>query len=75
VTDQTARQGPTTTLPPQSASGTSSQLPPAAAPAKAGRTHTRISGMRTNLIAAVGTARITELRRIMRRDRRRPQSG
>jgi putative membrane protein len=110
--------GATSTLPPQSANGTSPQLPAAPQQAKAGRMHTRISGMRTGLIAgfaglivvmifiiqnahavnisflgahlrlslavalflaaiagallmaAAGTARITQLRRIMRRDRR-----
>ena len=111
-------------LPPPSANGSSA--PPAAAPDRAlktGRTHTRISGMRTGLIAgcaglivvmifiiqnahavnisflgahlrlslavalfvaaiagalimaAAGTARITQLRRIMRRDRRKPPAG
>jgi putative membrane protein len=116
-------QGATTTLPPQSANGTSPQLPPAPSPPKAGRMHTRISGMRTSLIvgfaglivvmifiiqnahavnisflgahlrlslavalflaaiagalimAGAGTARITQLRRIMRRDRRKPQAS
>ena len=111
-------------LPPPSANGSSP--PPSAAPARAlktGRMHTRISGMRTGLIAGVaglivvmifivqnahavnisflgahlrlslavalffaaiagallmaaaGTARITELRRIMRRDRRTPPAS
>ena len=123
MTDQPLPQGVTSTLPPQSANGTSPQLPAAPRPAKAGRTHTRISGMRTSLIAAVvglivvmifiiqnphavnisflgahlrlslavalflaaiagallmaaaGTARITQLRRIMRRDRRKSQAS
>ena len=118
MTDQPAFQGITTAMPPQSANGTSPQLPPAAPAGKSGRTHTRIRGMRTSLIAgsavlvvvmifiiqnahavnisflgahlrlslavalllaaiagallmaAAGTARITQLRRIMRRDRR-----
>jgi uncharacterized integral membrane protein len=41
--------------------------------------HTRISGIRTALIAGAlliataGTARITQLRQIMRRDRRKPR--
>jgi lipopolysaccharide assembly protein A len=109
-------KGATGTLPPQSANGTSPQLP--AAPPQAGRARTRISGIRTGLIAglalltvvmifiiqnaravnisflgahlrlslavalflaaiagalimtAAGTARITQLRQIMRRDRR-----
>jgi lipopolysaccharide assembly protein A len=122
MTDQPAPQGATTTLPPQSANGTSPQLPPAARPPKPGM-HTRISGMRTSLIAgfaglivvmifiiqnahtvnisflgahlrlslavalflaaiagglimaAAGTARITELRRVMRRDRRKPHAS
>ncbi len=132
MTEQQALQGATTTLPPQSADGTSPQ--PAAAPSppqpsppqpsragrpEHGRMHTRISAMRTSLIAAAvglivvmifiiqnahavnisflgahlrlslavalflaaiagalimaaaGTARITQLRRIMRRDRRK----
>ena len=123
MTEQPASQGGTTTLPPQSANGTSPQLPPAARSSKPGRMHTRISGMRTSLIvgfaglivvmifiiqnahavnisflgahlrlslavalllaaiagalimAAAGTARITQLRRIMRRDRRKPQAS
>jgi lipopolysaccharide assembly protein A len=122
MTEQPASQGATNTLPPPSANGTSPQPPPAAQPPK-GRTHTRISGMRTGLIAgfaglilvmifiiqnahtvnisflgahlrlslavalflaaiagalimaAAGTARITELRRIMRRDRRKRQAS
>jgi len=125
MTDQPAPQGTTSTLPPQSANGTSPQLPPAPSPPEPApmRTrikHTRISGIRTSLIAAAaglvvvmifiiqnahavnisflgahlrlslavalflaaiagalimaaaGTARITQLRMIMRRDRRTP---
>ncbi len=123
MTEQPAPRGATTTLPPQSANGTSPQLPPAAPARKSGRTHTRIRGMRTSLIAAAaglivvmifiiqnahavnisflgahlrlslavalvlaaiagalimaaaGTARITQLRRIMRRDRRQPPAS
>ncbi len=120
----TLPQPATGTLPPQSATGTAPQLPPASpAPPKAGRMHTRTSGMRTSLIAGfaclivvmifiiqnahvvnvsflgahlrlslavalflaaiagallmavAGTARITQLRRIMRRDRRMPQAS
>ena len=122
MTDQPVPQGATTTLPPQSANGTSPQLPPAPSPPQPGRMHTRISGMRTSLIAGVaaltvvlifiiqnaravnitflgahlhlslavalllaaiagalamaaaGTARITQLRRIMRRNRRNTQA-
>jgi lipopolysaccharide assembly protein A len=122
MTEQPAPPGAATTLPPQSANGTSPKLPPAARPPKPGRMHTRISGMRTSLIAgfaglivvmifiiqnahtvnisflgahlrlslavalflaaiagalimaAAGTARIAELRRIMRRDRRKSQA-
>jgi lipopolysaccharide assembly protein A len=118
MTDQPASQSPTATLPPQSANGSSPQMPPAARPRGSGRMRTRISGMRISLIAgfaglivvmifiiqnahtvnisflgahlrlslavalflaaiagallmaAAGTARITQLRRIMRRDRR-----
>ena len=124
MTEQPAPQAAaTTTLPPQSANGTSPQMPAAPSPPSAARMHTRISGMRTSLIAAVaglivvmifiiqnahavnisflgahlrlslavalflaaiagalimaaaGTARITQLRRIMRRDRRKPQAS
>jgi hypothetical protein len=76
MTEQPPFQGATTTLPPQSANGTSPQLPAAPSPPKSGRMHTRISGMRTSLIAAAaGTARITQLRRIMRRDRRTPPAS
>ena len=120
MTQQPQAQAAATTLPPQSDNGTSPQRPAAApAPAKTGRTHTRISGMRTGLIAGVlglivvmifiiqnahavnisflgahlrlslavalllaavagalimaaaGTARITQLRQTMRRDRRK----
>ena len=117
MTEQPQSQGGATTLPPQSPNGTSSEPmapPPRAAPP---RMRTRISGIRTGLIAgfiglivvmifiiqnahavtinflgahlhlslavalllaaiagallmaAVGTARITQLRRMMRRDR------
>ena len=82
MTEQPPPPAATTTLPPQSANGTSPQLPaapsqPPAAPGtpNAARMHTRISGMRTSLIAAAGTARITQLRRIVRRDRRKPHSS
>ena len=123
MTEQPLPSGATTTLPPQSANGTSPQLPPVVQAPKSGRTHTRISGMLTSLIAgfaglivvmifiiqnahavnisflgahlrlslavalllaaiagallmaAAGTARITQLRRIMRHDRRKPQSS
>ena len=123
MTEQPAPQAATTTLPPQSANGTSPQMPAAPSPPSAARMHTRISGMRTSLIAATaglvvvmifiiqnahavnisflgahlrvslavalllaaiagallmaaaGTARITQLRRIMRRDRRKPQAS
>jgi putative membrane protein len=116
-------QGATTTLPPQSANGTFPQMPAAPSAPKASRMHTRISGMRTSLIAAAaglivvmifiiqnaravsisflgahlrlslavalflaaiagalimaaaGTARITQLRMIMRRDRRTPPAS
>jgi lipopolysaccharide assembly protein A len=123
MTDQPAFQNATTTLPPQSANGTSPQPPPPAPARKSGRTHTRIRGLRTSLIAgfallivvmifiiqnahtvnisflgahlhlslavalflaaiagalimsAAGTARITQLRQIMRRDRRTPRAS
>jgi uncharacterized integral membrane protein len=123
MTDQPAFQSAATTLPPQSANGTSPQLPPAAPAAKPRRMRTRISGMRTSLIAgfavlivvlififqnahavnisflgaqlrlslavalflaaiagaltmvAAGTARITQLRRVMLRDRRKPRAS
>jgi putative membrane protein len=123
MTDQPPPQGATSTLPPQSANGTSPQLPATPQQATARRMHTRISGMLTSLIAgfaglivvmifiiqnahavnisflgahlrlslavalflaaiagallmaAAGTARITQLRRIMRRDRRNTQAS
>jgi lipopolysaccharide assembly protein A len=123
MTEQPAFQGATTTLPPQSANGTSPQLPAPPGPPKSARAHTRLSGIRTGLIAAAaalivvmifiiqnahavnisflgahlrlslavalvlaaiagalimaaaGTARITQLRRIMRRDRRTPPAS
>jgi lipopolysaccharide assembly protein A len=123
MTEPPPPRGATTTLPPQSANGTSPQLPPAPSPPQSGRTRTRISGIRTSLIAgcaaltvvmifiiqnahavsisflgahlrlslavalflaaiagalimaAAGTARITQLRRIMRRDRRTPPAS
>jgi uncharacterized integral membrane protein len=122
MTEQPPPPGTTSTLPPQSANGSSPQLPAAPLPQKASRTRTRISSMRTSLIAgcvalivvmifiiqnahavsisflgahlrlslavalflaaiagalimaAAGTARITQLRRIMRRDRRKPRA-
>ena len=84
MTEQPAPHGPTTTLPPQSANGTSAQLPPAHSPPKSGPMHTRTSGMRTSriargagalVIAAAGTVRITQLRQIVRRDRRNPPTS
>jgi lipopolysaccharide assembly protein A len=51
MTEQPASQGPTTTLPPQSANGTSPQIPGPPQRAGAGCMHTRISGMRISLIA------------------------
>jgi len=81
MTEQPASQGPTATLPPQSANGTSPQLPPAPSPTESRRMHTRISGMRTSLVAGVGsallmgTARITQLRQIIRRNLRKPPAS
>lgn len=120
MTESTAPEGTTSTLPPQSANG---QLPSAPQPRKPGTMHTRLSGMHTALIAggaglivvmifiiqnahavnisflgahlrlslavalflaaiaggllmaAAGTARITQLRRIIRRDRRAPKAS
>jgi lipopolysaccharide assembly protein A len=126
MTEPAAPHAPASTLPQPSANGTAPPPPlpppPAQAPRR-GRGHTRISGMRTGLIAGVavlivvvifiiqnaravnisflgahlrlslavalllaaiagalimaaaGTARITQLRRIMRRDRRHPRAG
>jgi putative membrane protein len=119
MTEQLKPQRGATTLPTQSANGSSPPPRPAPRPAKARRMRTRISGIRTGLIAgfislivvmifiiqnahavnisffgahlhlslavalllaaiagallmaAAGTARITQLRRIMRRDRRK----
>jgi putative membrane protein len=121
MTEQPKPRGGSATLQPPSVNGASP--PPAAAPARTGRTHTRIRGMRAGLIAgfaglivvtifiiqnahavnisflgahlrlslavallvaaivgalimaAAGTARITQLRRIMRRDRRNPRGS
>ena len=52
MTEQPAQPGPIRTLPPPSANGSA---PPPAAPTapKRGRMHTRISGMRTGLIAGI----------------------
>jgi uncharacterized integral membrane protein len=50
MTEQPPPAGTTGTLPPQSANGTSPQQP--AAPDVAGRMRTRLTGMRTALIAA-----------------------
>jgi lipopolysaccharide assembly protein A len=116
---QAQPQSGATTLPPRSANGSSPPPPAGPRPAVARRMHTRISGVRSSLIAglvgliavmifiiqnaravkisffgahlhlslavalllaaiagallmaAAGTARITQLRRIMRRDRRK----
>jgi putative membrane protein len=123
MTEQPAAQGPTVTLPPQSANGTTPQLPPAPRPPEPSRMRTRISGMRTSLItgfagliivmifiiqnaravnisflgahlrlslavalllatiagalimAAAGTARITQLRQVIRSDRRKSRTS
>ena len=128
MTETPDQPGTTTTVPPPSANGSAPSAPPPSAPPPSapppGRhAHTRISGMRTGLIAgalalivvlifiiqnahavnisflgahlrvslavalflaaiagalimaAAGTARITQLRRIMRRDRRNPQAS
>jgi putative membrane protein len=123
MTEQSPAQGAATTLPPQSANGTSPQLPAAPAPAGTRRMNTRISGMRIGLIAAfaglivvmifviqnahsvnisflgahlrlslavalllaaiagalimaaAGTARITQLRLVLRRNRRKPHAS
>lgn len=117
MTEPAAPRATTGTLPPPSANGSSPPPPPAPQAPRRRRTHTRISGLRTGLIAgfailivvmifiiqnthavnisflgahlhlslavalllaaiagallmaAAGTARITQLRRIMRRDR------
>jgi uncharacterized integral membrane protein len=52
MTEQPPPPGTTGTLPPQSANGTSPQLPAAPPPAKAAPMQTRLTGMRTPLIAA-----------------------
>jgi lipopolysaccharide assembly protein A len=123
MTEPAAPPGTTSTLPPPSANGSSPPPPPAPRARAPRRLHTRISGMRTGLIAgfaalivavifiiqnphavnisflgvhlvlplalalllaaiagallmaAAGTARITQLRRMMRRDRRRAPAG
>ena len=123
MTEQPQAPGGAATLPPPSANGASPRPSAAPRPSRPRRLHTRISGMRTGLIAgfaglivvmifiiqnahavnisflgaqlrlslavalvlaaiagalimaAAGTARITQLRRIMRRDRRKPQAS
>lgn len=123
MTEVPAPHGPTSTLPPPSANGSAPELPSTPPPPKGRPAHTRISGMRTALIAgiaglivvmifiiqnahavnisflgahlrlslavalflaaiagallmaAAGTARITQLRRIMRRDRRKAETS
>jgi hypothetical protein len=84
MTEQPAPRSPTTTLPPQSAGGTSAELPSAPSPTRSGPTQTRMGGMRTSriassagamLMAAAGTARITRLRQVMRGDRRKPPTS
>jgi len=123
MTATPTQPGTTSTLPPPSANGSSPPPPSAPQAPRRRRMHTRISGMRTGLIAgfailivvmifiiqnthavnisflgahlhlslavalllaaiagallmaAAGTARITQLRRIMRRDRRNPQAS
>jgi uncharacterized integral membrane protein len=123
MTEPAATHRTTSTVPPPSANGSAPPPPAAAQAPRAGRLHTRISGLRTGLIAgfailivvmifiiqnthavnisflgahlhlslavalllaaiagallmaAAGTARITQLRRIMRRDRRNPQAS
>jgi hypothetical protein len=73
MTEQPASQGATTAPPPQSAKATARQVP-AASPPRSGQMHTRISGMPTSLMAA-GTARMTQLRHILRHDRRKPDAS
>jgi lipopolysaccharide assembly protein A len=123
MTEQPAFESATTTVPPQSANGTAPQAAAAPEAPKSRKAHTRISGMRTSLIAgfallivvmifiiqnahvanisflgahlrlplavalflaaiagalimaAAGTARITELRQVMRRDRRKARAS
>jgi hypothetical protein len=81
MTEQPAAHGPTTTLPPQSANGTSAQLPLADSPGKSGPVRTRGSGSRIAgaagalLMTAAGTARVTQLRQILRRGWRRPPTS
>ena len=123
MAEPAAPPGTASTLPPPSANGSSPPPAPAPQALRPRRLHTRISGMRTGLIAgfaalivvvifiiqnphavnigflgvhlvlplalalllaaiagalvmvAAGTARITQLRRMMRRDRRRAPAG
>ena len=123
MTEPAAPRAATTTLPPPSVNGSAPPPPAPSQPPARGTMRTRISGMRTGLIAgiavlivvlifiiqnaravnisflgahlrlslavalffaaiagallmaAAGTARITQLRRVMRRDRRKPQAG
>jgi hypothetical protein len=66
MTEQPASQGPTSTLPPQSANGTSPQLPAAPARDRYGWIHTRISGLRTGLTKSFAALN-AQLRQITRR--------
>jgi lipopolysaccharide assembly protein A len=123
MTEPTEPPAVTSTLPPPSANGSAPPAPPAPRASAHGQTRTKISSMRTGLIAgtvalivvlifiiqnahavsisflgahlrlslavalliaaiagalvmaAAGTARITQLRRVVRRDRRQPQPG
>jgi uncharacterized integral membrane protein len=78
MTEQPAPHGPTTTLPPQSANGTPAQLPLAHSSRKSGPVHTLSSGGRIAgalLMSAAGTARIPQLRQIVRRSWRRPPTS
>jgi hypothetical protein len=66
MTEQPAPHGPTTTLPPQSANGTSPQLPAAPVRHRSGPIPTRINGLRTGLTKSFA-ALTARLRQIMRR--------
>ncbi len=73
MTESVTPNAATNTLPPVSVNGSAPPPQPQPAPAAPRRRkmNSRISGIRTAVIMAdAGTARITQLRQIMRRDRR-----
>jgi hypothetical protein len=83
MTEAPAQPGMTSTVPPPSANGSTPSTPPALPPPQPPpapqpppprqSAHIRLSRLRTGLLAVAGTARITQLRQHMRRDRHNSQ--